>query len=114
MRLLILVAGTNEPSNSNALADAFIHGMQQYANEHSVPIEEHKRRLKDLTIEHFSLDFYDPVCTQEEDFCIVQKLLEDADGLVIASPVWNFGVPGHLKNLIDRCGSFALDESRAR
>lgn len=36
-----------------------------------------------------------------------------ADGVVIASPIWNFGVPAHLKNLIDRMGTFALDETRS-
>lgn len=33
----------------------------------------------------------------------------DAKGLVIATPIWNFSVPAHLKNVVDRMGSFALD-----
>ena len=44
----------------------------------------------------------------------MQKHVENASGLVIATPVWNFGVPAHLKNFIDRMGSFALDETRSR
>jgi multimeric flavodoxin WrbA len=40
--------------------------------------------------------------------------MEEADGFVFASPVWNFGVPAHLKNFIDRMGSFALDETRSK
>jgi multimeric flavodoxin WrbA len=109
MRIFILIAGTNEPSNANALADAFIQGMQ-----HLGGVEVHKRRLKDMRIEHFTLDCYAPACRQEEDFCALQTLMEESDGFVIASPVWNFGVPGHLKNFIDRMGSFALDATRSR
>ncbi|PIR52654.1 hypothetical protein COU76_05300 [Candidatus Peregrinibacteria bacterium CG10_big_fil_rev_8_21_14_0_10_49_10] len=109
MEILVLVAGTNEPSNSNMLADAFVQGMQQFGD-----VNAHKCRLKDLHIDHFSLDFYDAQCHQEEDFCDVQHLMESADGLIVATPIWNFGVPAHLKNLIDRMGSFALDETRSR
>ncbi len=109
MDILVLVAGTNEPSNSNMLADAFIQGMQQ---EHTIRVQ--KKRLKDLTIDHFSIDDYAPQCKQEEDFCALQELLQKSSGFVIATPVWNFSVPAHLKNFIDRMGSFALDASRSK
>lgn len=109
INIFVLVAGTNEPSNSNMLADAFIQGMQQHKE-----VTVHKRRLKDMKIDHFSLDFYDPQCSQEEDFCEFQTLMEECDAFVIATPIWNFGIPGHLKNLIDRMGSFALDETRRK
>ena len=91
------------------LADAFMQGMQQ---EHNINV--HKRRLKDMKIDHFTLDFYQPQCNQEEDFCTLQELMEQSSGFVIATPVWNFGVPAHLKNFIDRMGSFALDETRSK
>lgn len=110
MRLLVLCAGTSSPSNAEALADAFLKG----ACVARSPLEVTKLRLRELRIDHFTLDFYDPVCTQEEDFCRVQELLLEADGVVIATPVWNFSVPAHLKNLIDRMGSFALDATRTR
>lgn len=109
MNIVVLVGGTNDPSNSNALADAFIQGMEQNTNAHI-----DKVRLKDVHIEHFTVDFYDPQCHQEEDFCQLQNLIENAHGLVIATPIWNFGVPAHLKNFIDRMGSFALDASRSK
>jgi multimeric flavodoxin WrbA len=109
MDILVLVAGTNDPSNSHALANAFAQGIQQEGDAHI-----HTRRLKDLKINHFTIDFYEKSCTQEEDFCMLQDLIEKSSGLVIASPIWNFGVPAHLKNLIDRMGSFALDETRTQ
>ena len=109
MEVLVLVAGTNEPSNSNILADTFAQGMQQVGD-----IKIHKRRLKDMQIEHFTVDVYDPKYKNEEDFRELQDLLLSASGLVIATPVWNFGVPAHLKNFLDRMGNFALDESKSK
>lgn len=109
MEILVLVAGTNETSNSNMLADTFVEGMQQHAT-----VTVHKRKLKDLSIDHFTVDDYDPHCNQEEDFCEIQHLMQQSSGVVIASPIWNFSVPAHLKNLIDRMGSFALDASRSK
>jgi multimeric flavodoxin WrbA len=110
VQLLVLVAGTNEPSNSNVLADAFIEGMKRVPGTDVTKI-----RLKDLRIEHFDLKFYTPNCSTEDDFCKLQDLLVAADGVVIASPIWNFSVPAHLKNVIDRIGAFGLDtETRTR
>lgn len=105
--ILVLVAGTNQPSNSDTLANAFIQGVEQIPN-----MKVEKILLRTLKIDHFTVDNYSPACNAEEDFCKVQDLIQAAHGVVIASPIWNFSVPGHLKNLIDRMGSFALDERR--
>jgi NAD(P)H-dependent FMN reductase len=109
MTITVLVAGTNEPSNCNVLADTFVQGIRMFDDTTTV----HKKRLKDLNIKQFTVDHYDPLCHQEEDFCRLQHLIEDSDGLVIATPVWNFSVPGHLINCLDRMGSFALNEDRS-
>jgi multimeric flavodoxin WrbA len=101
----VLVAGTNEPSNSNVLADAFIEGIERTGTR----VE--KLRLKDLNIEHFTLENYHSVCHSKDDFCRLQEIVEQSSGILIATPVWNFSVPAHLKNVIDRMGAFALDEA---
>ncbi|MBI3332280.1 NAD(P)H-dependent oxidoreductase [Candidatus Peregrinibacteria bacterium] len=106
MKILVLVAGTNEQSNSNTLADAFIEGIKETYPE----IEVIKYRLKDLNIKHFTLERYIPACPRDDDFCNIQDALLDSKGVVIASPIWNFSVPAHLKNVIDRIGAVALDE----
>ncbi len=107
-KIAIIVAGTNEPSNSNALADAMIEGMVSAMPSMHVD----KVRLKDLSIAHFNLTCYGPNCPLD-DLTRVQSLIMKADGVVIATPVWNFGAPAHLKNLIDRMGAFALDETHS-
>lgn len=109
MKIIVLVAGTNDPSNSHVLADAFIQGIEQLGD-----VQLSKLQLKDLRIDHFNISHYDSNTDQGEDFRRFQSLMESAHGFVIATPVWNFGVPAHLKNLIDRMGSFALSETRSR
>lgn len=104
MRILVLIAGTNDPSNSATLAASFAEGMRTVDG---IAIET--VLLKNLTIDHFSLRCYEPDFRPEEDFRTLQAKIEAADGLVFASPVWNFGIPGHFKNMIDRCGAFGLD-----
>ncbi len=109
MKITVLVAGTNEPSNSNVLADSFVEGLKQFEG-----MEVTKHRLKDEDMKHFTLDFYDPDTNQGESLAKLQSSIEESDGFVISTPIWNFGVPAHLKNFIDRMGSFALDETRSR
>lgn len=107
MKILVLIAGSNVPSNSETLADAFIEGAST-----TVDCTIEKIALRDLTINPFTIACYDAAFEPEADFRMIQEKIQAADGLVFASPIWNFGVPGHFKNLIDRCGSFGLDRER--
>jgi multimeric flavodoxin WrbA len=102
--ILVLSAGTNEKSNSLALAEAFVKGVQTIAGSQAEIL-----RLKDMSIRHFDLEHYKPACSTEDDFCRLQEKFLEADGVVIATPIWNFSVPAHLKNVIDRLGAVALD-----
>jgi multimeric flavodoxin WrbA len=105
-RVVMIVAGTNEPSNSNILADTFAQGIAEETDVHVT-----KFRLKDLQIQHFTLERYAPHChDKDDDFCKIEDALTQAHAIVIATPIWNFSVPAHLKNLIDRMGAFALDQ----
>ena len=110
MHILFFAAGTNDPSNSETLGDAFIEGVQQVPD-----VEVTKNRIRDLHIHHFTIeDYKTPHCDLEEDFCAIQHLIEGADGILISTPVWNFDIPAHLKNFFDRIGGFALDETRTK
>ncbi len=87
------------------LGEAFIHGIEEYDRSSSVT----KIYLRDLNLEHFTLEHYDSSKKIEKDFQILKDAILQADGIIIASPIWNFSVPAHLKNAIDRIGSFGLD-----
>jgi multimeric flavodoxin WrbA len=107
LKVTVIVGGTNDPSNSDFLANHFIKGLEE------AKVTVTKIRLKDLKIDHFDLKCYDKACTETDEFPAVRKAIMNADGLVFASPVWNFSVPAHLKNVIDRMGSFALDDTHS-
>ncbi len=102
MQIAVFVAGNNSPSNCNRLADEFIEGMKEV---NGTSFE--KVQIKELALEHFSLQNYET--NSEEDYKRVKGLIESSAGIVIATPIWNFSVPSHLKNFIDRIGAFCLD-----
>lgn len=108
--ILVLQAGTNDPSNSAFLGEEFTTGMQHVPGIHVKTI-----RLNDVTLEHFSLKHYRPETDQGPDLALLKDAIEHANGVVITTPIWNFSVPAHLKNAIDRMGSFCLDpETRTK
>jgi multimeric flavodoxin WrbA len=105
MRIVAIVGGTNAESNADTLCEAFLKGcIAQGATTEKI-------RLRELHIDHFTLDHYKPDKADEPDFRKIREAILTCDGFVVASPVWNFSVPGHLKNLIDRMGAFGLDAS---
>jgi multimeric flavodoxin WrbA len=102
--ITIIVAGTNDPSNSHLLAEKFKEGAVSQGADIALI------RLKDMRLDHFDLKCYDSSCTINDRFTEIRDAMQRSDALVFASPVWNFSVPAHFKNLIDRMGSSGLDE----
>ncbi len=104
MNILILRAGMSDPSNSATLAHAFAAGLQS-SGAHVETLH-----LKDLHLDHFDAAIhYDHPDQCRDDFSTLAQAVTSADGIVIATPIWNFSVPAHLKNVIDRLGAIALD-----
>jgi NAD(P)H-dependent FMN reductase len=104
MNILVLVCSTNQPSNSEFLADAFLKGA-----EDACACDVHKLRLIEFALPQFTVDCYTDNCVFPKEYRELKKMIEQADGVLIATPVWNFGVPAHLKNFIDWMGCFGLD-----
>ena len=51
----------------------------------------------------------------DEEHCVIQDeaekyhtMLKEADGIIIATPVMTYGIPGHLKSFMDRCQPFFM------
>lgn len=109
MKLVVICGSTNAPSNSTLLAQRFAAGFRMV----DTAAEVQEFHLRNLNIEQFSLKHYEPTCDQGDDFCRLRDAIVAADAVVLASPVWNFGVPGMVKNFIDRMGSFGLDAQHA-
>lgn len=109
MHIHVIIAGTNIPSNAETFGRAFVAGISEQSPETKLTWTI----LRNTPLDHFSLDFYNTNHDQGAAFKEIQENILKADGVVIASPIWNFSVPAHLKNLIDRMGSFALDATHS-
>ena len=108
MKVVIIIAGTNEPSNSAFLATTFAKELEQQGCVTTM------FRLRELHIAHFTLERYTDGFLHEPDLLRVRDAIRAADGIVVAAPIWNFGVPADLKNLIDCLGTFFLDSDARR
>lgn len=102
--VLVLIGGTNDPSNSALLAEHFTYGLRQVDGVHVETIH-----VKELDLPHFTLEHYAPDATLTEGYARLKQAVERAKGLVVATPIWNFSAPPHLMNLLDHMGIFALD-----
>lgn len=103
MKIACIVGGQSDPSNSETLARAFLEGAAKNGAETRIVL------LREKNIDAFTLRNYEAGWPVETDFREIQDAIEWCDGLLVATPVWNFGIPANLKNAIDRCGAFGLD-----
>ncbi len=52
-------------------------------------------------------------CIQDDDMREINSLLKDADGIILATPVYNSSVSGQLKTMMDRTRSLMAKDSEA-
>lgn len=106
-KIIALSCSPSRGRNSDSMLDAFIAGVQ---TNPMVYIE--KIYLSDIPIEHYSYENSKGPLPDETQFKELTDKIQHAQGLVIATPTYNFGVPAHLKNFIDRARFFALDMTK--
>ncbi|MFT5360110.1 MAG: FMN-dependent NADH-azoreductase [Candidatus Paceibacteria bacterium] len=105
MKVIALSCSPSRGRNSDTMLDHFIAGASQVKD-----IEVEKVYLEDITIDYYNHKNSKGVLPHEQDFGdLAQKLMTNTRGLVIATPTYNFSVPAHLKNFIDRMRFFGLD-----
>lgn len=111
MKILALSCSPSRGRNSDKMLDNFILGMQEI--EH---IEIEKIYLEDIPIDFYKYENRLGPQEHEVEFAkLCHKISNGINGLVIATPTYNFSVPAHLKNFIDRGRCFALDfENKTR
>ena len=51
---------------------------------------------------------FEPRCAIEDGFEKYFNILKKADGVIVATPVMTYGIPGALKSFIDRCQPFYM------
>ncbi len=105
MKIIALSCSPSRGRNSDTMLDNFILGMKEIPD-----IEVEKIYLDDIPIDTYTFENSKAPLPHEVQFAeLARKITDDATGLVIATPTYNFSVPAHLKNFIDRIRFFALD-----
>ncbi len=99
-KIVVLVGSVRKGGNTQLLAEAFAEGARQHHAVELVYIAQQKiapctgcdtcRRKEGLC------------CVQQDDMQALYPKILQADGIVIASPVYVFGLTAQLKALIDR------------
>lgn len=102
--ILALSCSPSQGRNSDTMLDAFIKGIQTHPD-----ILVEKIYLEDVQIDTYCYENRNGPQEHETDFKSLTDKIKSAQGLVIATPTYNFSVPAHLKNFIDRIRFFALD-----
>lgn len=102
--IIALSCSPSRGRNSDTLLDKFITGCTQIPN-----VSTEKIYLSDIEIAYYTYENKDGALPHEEDFKNLCEKIQNADGLVIATPTYNFSVPAHLKNFIDRIRFLSLD-----
>lgn len=106
-KILALACSPSKGFNSDNMLDAFISGLVQVKG-----VEVEKIYLNDLKIANYSFLNRVPKIDDEPEFVDLAEKFSLADGVVIATPTFNFVVPAVLKNLLDRLSYKALNPAK--
>lgn len=112
-KLVKIVALSCSPSkgfNSDNMLDAFLKGLAEVQLKVGDKVLQFEKiYLNDLEIANYSFLNRLPDPAKEPEFVELVEKVVSADGVVIATPTFNFGVPAALKNLLDRMSYKALN-----
>ena len=105
--IIALACSPSQGRNSDTMLDNFIEGIKENKN-----VEIEKIYLKDIKIDNYTFENSLQAMEHEQEFSELCEKIKNASGLVIATPTYNFSVPAHLKNFIDRIRFISLDLKR--
>lgn len=104
IKIVTLSCSPSKGRNSDSMLDAFIKGIQKHQN-----INVEKFYINDIKINTYCFENRTGASEDESEFEALTESIKYSQGLVIATPTYNFSVPSQLKNFIDRLRFFALD-----
>ena len=105
MKVLVLEGSPHKKGSSNLLADEFIKGVKE--NNHQVEVFDvaHANIKPCLGCDYCGMN---GPCVQKDDMQKIYPAYKDADIVVLASPMYYWGISGQLKCAFDRL--FAVAE----
>jgi multimeric flavodoxin WrbA len=104
--ILVLTGSPRNGGNSDKLADAFIVGAQQ-AGHQVVKFSTADKHIKGC-VDCQTCFSRESACSIPDDFAILAPLLEQADMIVFATPLYWFTFPMQMKAAIDKFYSFII------
>ncbi|MCR4592812.1 MAG: flavodoxin family protein [Bacteroidaceae bacterium] len=100
MNILVLSGSPRKKGNTDLLVEAFVKGASQ---KHSVEIiSVHDYKVNPCVGCDACFKSESHTCAQKDDMSVVYDKMSHADMLVIASPVYFYGLSAPLKAVIDR------------
>lgn len=106
--MLILTGSPRRGGNTDKLADAFIAGAQQ-AGHTTIKYTTADKRIKGC-IDCQTCFKKGVACSVPDDFNELAPLLEQADMVVFATPMYWFSFPTQLKAVIDKLYSYLISK----
>jgi len=100
MNILILSGSPRKGGNTEMLVDAFAKGTMEHHQVEIVSVRDYKVNPCLGCNACFMND--DHTCVQKDDMFAIYEKMSQADMLVIASPVYFYGISAQLKAVIDR------------
>jgi multimeric flavodoxin WrbA len=101
MNILILSGSPRKGGNTDLLVEAFAKGASQI--HHVEVVSVHDSKINPCLGCNACFMSKDNTCAQKDDMTIIYEKMACADMLVIASPVYFYGLSAQLKAIIDRC-----------
>ena len=100
MKIAIL-NGSPRKANTSAMVDAFVQGAQEAGHEVEV-LQVGKMKIAGCMACEYCHTKGNGQCIQKDDMQNIYQQLQEAEMLVIASPIYYHGLSGQLKCTIDR------------
>ena len=101
MNILILSGSPRNNGNTDLLVEAFAKGASE--KHHIETVSVHDYTVHPCTGCNACFSSVGNACVQKDDMPLIYEKLANADMLVIASPVYFYGLSAQLKAVIDRC-----------
>ena len=101
MNILILSGSPRKGGNTDLLVEAFVNGAS--LKHHVEVVSVHDYQVNPCMGCNACFKSKDNICVQKDDMTLIYEKMSQSDMLVIASPVYFYGLSAQLKAVIDRC-----------
>ena len=101
MNILILSGSPRKHGNTDLIVEAFVNGISEHHNVEVVSV--HDNKVAPCIGCNASFKSENNTCVQKDDMIGIYEKMKQADMLVIASPVYFYGLSAQVKAIIDRC-----------